>query len=188
LPDAGYHGSTKRPTLYIFQLIYDYFVYYNFNIFLSRPSPTLNHDQLPEHLVESAAVTEVPPEPVAPPATSVVPPPASITASTDDYCGSSIASGSSGFGSLPKKRPALFGSELLNHQTHTSIMSTDIQVPGSLEAGYDQTDDDLSTLRGSDEYSEAGSTLQRQRSGSDMLDGCSMSRVYIFYYLLYHVD
>ncbi|XP_077299323.1 uncharacterized protein LOC143920347 isoform X3 [Arctopsyche grandis] len=113
---------------------------------------------------------------------------ASVQSDSRDDCASSITSGSSGFGSLTKKRPALFGSELLNHQSQTNIISTDLQI----SCDTYESDQNVGTLRSStnenipiikentvshklEDADCIGGTLQRQRSGSDMLEGCAVS-------------
>ncbi|XP_026468611.1 protein FAM102A isoform X2 [Ctenocephalides felis] len=77
----------------------------------------------------------------------------------------SNASGSSGFGSLPKKRPALLGSELLNHNHHHSSSQQDHDAISDVTLS-DLTSSCCASESDGPPHHAAGTTLLSQSNGS----------------------
>ncbi|XP_015606118.1 protein FAM102B isoform X3 [Cephus cinctus] len=140
------------------------------DILFKVPSPSLKHTQL-----------AVPGVPGVPGVTGDEVIGSERCSNRDDYVSSgslagSIASASSGFGSLPKKRPALFSSELLSGTETYDPMTLSEIVPTSLpveclteahtESGHSRNSSNTSQLSKGSGYGSLNSHSQHSRQSS----------------------
>ncbi|XP_066588903.1 uncharacterized protein [Prorops nasuta] len=139
------------------------------DILFKVPSPSLKQTQL--------AVPGAP----GVPGTTADEVPGSERSNREDYVSSgslagSIASASSGFGSLPKKRPALFSSELISgtesydpitfNEVVPSALPTEVLIEAHTESGHSRNSSNTSQLSKGSGYGSLNSHSQHSRQSS----------------------